>query len=307
MKFIKATDKCFNYHGRWSEAEDGMMRSHWTTAYLEFQIKAESFTVRFGRKTRRYTYDLDGVRVSNVGSGTDSTYYLDAKKFHTVRISYSDSKPFPIYFKGIETDGEVKFAPASKNYSLFIGDLLTSSIYSYSRKVIADQNCDYDIIALMGIALCNGHGTYDENPVGMETAFFHVECPDENVPLTEIDIKTLRTPDEIYINLGLGDDLDDEANTENFKKTYFEFVTKLNKLWPNAKIYMMLPAFDSENGLVHDTVEAAINNVLAVIKNTEFINSRGVEVEKSPDDNLRPTVAGYEAYSDFILNKLQRK
>lgn len=304
MSFIKATSKCFNYHGRWDRTEDGMMRSHWTV-YFEFRIKAESFTMRCDRRTKGYSYDVDGNHMSGVGSGADLTFYLDPEKFHTVRITYANGE-FPMYFKGIETDGEVEFAPNKPKYSLFIGDITTTSMYSFSKKIIAAKQCDYDLIALTGIALCNGHGTYNENPVGMETAFSCLESPKEDVPLTELNLKKLRVPDDIYVNLGLGDDLEDPANSENFKKTYVDFVQKLAKAWPKAKIYLLLPLLDTENGLRFDTVEAAAKEAAATVKNAKFINTRGLEIELAKD-GINPSPAGYQTYSDFVLDKLKIK
>lgn len=304
MSFIKATNKCFNYHGRWDRTEDGMMRSHWT-AYFEFRIKAESFTLLFDRRTKGYSYAVDGKHLSGVGSGADVTFYLDPDEFHTVRITYGDGE-FPMYFKGIETDGEVEFAPNKPKYSLFIGDQFTTSMYSFSKKIIAAKKCDYELIALTGIALCNGHGTYNEDPVGMETGFFSLESPKEGVPLTELNMKKQRVPDEIYVNLGQGDDLEDPANSENFKKTYVEFVAKLGKLWPKAKIYMLLPLLDSENGLKFDTVEAAAKKAAADIKNAKYISTRGLDIEVAKD-GVNPSPAGYKTYTDFLMDKLKIK
>ena len=304
MSFIKATDKRFNYHGRWDRTEDGMMRSHWT-AYFEFKIKASSVSFFFDRRTKGYCYDVDGVRMSNVGSGADLTFALDPSKFQTIRITYGNGE-FPMYFKGIETDGEIMSAPNKSNYALFIGDSFTTAGTSYARSIIAAKKCDYLFLALTGIALCDGHGTYNENPVGMETAFFHLECPKENVPLTELNTKKLRVPDEIYINIGTGDELENDKNTENFINTYVEFVDKLEKLWPKAKYYILLPAFDSENGLKFSTIEAAAKEITAKWKNAKFIDTREVEIPVA-NDGVSPTAEGYKVYSEFVLKKLKIK
>lgn len=304
MSFIKATGKCFNYHGRWSRTEDGMMQSHWPV-YFDFRIKAESFTLIFDRRTQGYTYSLDGNLLSAVGSSADAKFYVDPNEFHTVRISYCNGK-FPMYFKGIETDGEVKAAPDRPKYNLFVGDLFSTALSYFPERVISAEKCDHDTIAMTGIALCNGHGTYSENPIGMETALFCLECPKEEVPLTELDTKKLRVPDKIFISLGLGDDLENTENTEAFKKTYVEFITKICALWKTAKVYMLLPVCDSENGLRFDTVEAAAKEAAAKNKNAKFISTRSVKTELA-NDGVTPTAESCRAYSDFILDKLKIK
>ena len=124
--------------------------------------------------------------------------------------------------------------------------------------------------------------------------------------MTELNLKKLRVPDDIYVNLGLGDDLEDPANSENFKKTYVDFVQKLAKVWPKAKIYLLLPLVDTENGLRFDTVEAAAMETAATVKNVKFINTRGLEIERAKDE-INPSPAGYQTYSDFVLDKLKIK
>ena len=92
---IKATEKHFNYHGRWNRTADGMMRCHWT-AYFELKTKASTVSFFFDRHTKGYCYDFDGVRISNVGLGTDVTFVFDPNKSQTIRITYGNGE-FPMF------------------------------------------------------------------------------------------------------------------------------------------------------------------------------------------------------------------
>lgn len=300
MEYISHNSKCFNYHGRWEQTPEGA-KSHWVRPYFEF-ITDGDFVLKFAENSGEYTVTLNG----EVITADNGKYRTDAESL--IRVTADDTgKPF--IFQGVEAAGSISRAPSRKHHILFIGDSLTHSPVSHSVILPREWDCYYTCIAQGGMSLCIGRG-YLNRPdragcEGMSVAFFKLQNPCERGEMTDYDFSQAETPDEIFINIGTNDHLTDDSYAVEFREVYINFVGRVRALYPNANVYLLLPAADTEGGYRRDTIEASAKECEEKYDGVKYISSRDWNVEIS-DDKVHPTERGYKTFADALMKTLGR-
>jgi hypothetical protein len=168
-------------------------------------------------------------------------------------------------------------------------------------------DCDYTCVAQGGMALCVDRGYINVREElsdyrGMSAAFFYLTSPGEGiVPMIPFDFESDCKYDAVILNIGTNDHLTDETYVEGFATVYREFVKRLNELYPNIPIYLLLPSADTVDGSGwrRNTIEKCAKEAEAKYEKMTYISSRGWDVEIS-SDNVHPTEAGYKTYAEEL-------
>ena len=303
---FKATEDFFNYSGRWETVNKTEKKAHWLKPYFEFQIKdATDFLVL----TTGYDYDvyIDGKSDSKSGdmSGSGKVFTVPTTGTHVIRImSKSNSTPFT--FKGIQTKGNICRGEDRDLYCMFIGDSLTESAYSYAFEI---PNHLYDKvdcvrIARSGCALVDGRGYYPipsglpARREGISKAFLNYQDPFEVTSRTSYVFDGEKVPDIITVSLGTNDTLNAKETDQEFIDTHVAFVKFLNKLYPNADIYILQPV--ANNGYRHSNIKQAAMACSAAVPKCKYIatSNWGCAVL---DDGIHLTQGGYEKYAKKLM------
>ncbi len=299
MKYIDFSDSVANFHGRWQDTEKGKL-SQWVRPYVEFIVTAD-FKLDVEAEDKNYSVKINGESAEP----KDGVY--DVSEESLVRIT-ADETSKPMYFKGLQTDGEIKKAPSREKHILFIGDSLSHSPVSHTVVLPRELNCDYTCVAQGGMSLCIGRG-YLNRPdragvEGMSKAFFKWQSPTTHQEMADYDFTLSEIPDMIFVNIGTNDRLIDEANTVEFKEVYVDFIGKVRSLYPTAHMYLLLPVADSEGGFRRDAIEWCAKRCEELYDNITYISSREWDVEIS-EDKIHPTSKGYAVYAEEILKFLK--
>lgn len=296
--FYNFDNDAFNFHGRWETVEGGK-KSHWTRPYFEFFCDADlKFCLADG--AGEYSVWVNGEVVES----ENGVYKLNEESL--VRFT-ADETAHTVTFKGIETDGNVRFAPSRDKHMLIIGDSLTHSAVSHSVLLPKWWDCDYTCVAQGGIALCVDRGYVKvreelKDYRGMSVAFFYLTSPCEGaVPMIPFDFEGDCKYDAVILNIGTNDHLTDESWVKGFAETYAEFVARLHQLYPNVPTYLLLPSADTVDGSGwrRNTIEKCAKEAEAKYSNMTYISSREWDVEIS-SDNVHPTEAGYKTYAEEL-------
>ena len=290
----------FNYHGRWEATSQGML-PQWIRPYVEFLTDAD-FKLDIEAEDNSFHVSVNGEKAEPV----DKVYAVNGEAL--VRIT-ADETAKPMYFKGVETKGQIKKALSRDKHLLFIGDSLTHSPFSHSVVLPRELNCDYTCIAQGGMSLCIGRG-YLNRPdraglEGMSKAFFKLQSPVTQQEMTDYDFSSGETPDGIFVNLGTNDCLINEEKTVEFKEVYVDFIGKVRAIYPKAKMYLLLPIADSEGGFRRDTIEWSAKKCEQLYDGVTYVSSRGWDVEIS-EDKIHPTPEGYAAYANELMKFLKK-
>ena len=302
---FKATEDFFNYSGRWETVNKTEKKAHWLKPYFEFQIKdAKDFLVL----TTGDNYDvyIDGTNVahSNI-SGSGKVFTVPTTGTHVIRImSKSNSTPFT--FKGIQTKGNICRGEDRELYCMFIGDSLTESPYSYAFEI---PNRLYDKvdcvrIARSGCALVDGRGYYPipqglpARREGISKAFLNYQDPFEVTSRTSYVFDGEKVPDIITVSLGTNDTLNAKETDQEFIDTHVAFVKFLNKLYPNADIYILQPV--ANNGYRHSNIKQAAMACSAAVPKCKYIATSNWGCAVS-EDGIHLTPAGYEKYAKKLM------
>lgn len=297
--FIKYSEKCFNYHGRWENVGDGM-KSHWTRPYVEFYCNKD-FSIVLSEGSGKYRVLINGEKAE----AESNIYKLPENSL--IRL-IADETANAVTFKGIETEGKVGFAKSREKNILFIGDSLTHSAVSHSVLLPKWWDCDYTCIAQSSMALCVDRGYINVKEElsdyrGMSAAFFCLTHPAEGiVPPVLFDFESEVKYDAVILNIGTNDHLTDESWVDGFVTVYREFVKKLNVLYPDIPIYLALPVADTKHsdiGWRRNTIEMCAKEAERVYPNMKYISSRGWDVEIS-EDGVHPTTEGYRIYAEEL-------
>lgn len=302
---FKATEDFFNYSGRWETVNKTEKKAHWLKPYFEFQIKdAKDFLVL----TTGDNYDvyIDGTNVahSNI-SGSGKVFKVPTTGTHVIRIM-SKSNTTPFTFKGIQTKGNICRGEDRELYCMFIGDSLTEARYSYAFEI---PNRLYDKvdcvrIARSGCALVDGRGYYTipeglpARREGISKAFLNYQDPLEVTSRTSYVFDGEKVPDIITVSLGTNDALNAKETDQEFIDTHVAFVKFLNKLYPNAKIYILQPV--ANNGYRHSNIKQAANACVAAVPNCKYIATANWGCAVS-DDGIHLTQEGYEKYAKKLM------
>ncbi len=300
MKYFEFCDNSFNFHGRWEKTEFGRI-SQWIRPYVEFYCDKD-FKLDIKTEKKNYTVSINGIKTE----AEDGKYVVNGDSL--IRIT-ADETSNPMYFKGVETDGNIKKAPSRAKHLLFIGDSLTHSPVSHSVVLPRELDYDYTCIAQGSMSLCIGRG-YLKRPdragvEGMSKAFFKLQSPITHQELTDYDFNESETPDMIFINIGTNDRLINEENTVEFKEVYVDFVGQVRALYPKARIYLLLPIADSEGGFRRDTIEWCAKKCEEKYENITYVSSRGWNVEIS-EDKIHPTPEGYALFANKLLEFIKK-
>lgn len=299
---VRFDKSLFNCHGRWETLDDGV-KSHWVRPYIEFFCDAD-FKLCLADGAGEYTVTVNGQETE----AQNGVYKLTEKSL--VRFTANETAR-TVTFKGIETDGNVRFAPSRDKHMLIIGDSLTHSKVSHSVIIPKTWDWDYTCIAQGGIALCvdRGYVKVSESHLpykGMSKAFFMLQSPGEPGEMTEYDFSEQEYPDMVLLNIGTNDHLTDESWGKGFADTYAEFVAKLYQLYPNVPTYLLLPSADTVDGSGwrRNTIEKCAKEAEAKYENMTYISSREWDVEIS-SDNVHPTEAGYKTYAEELMKAIK--
>lgn len=300
MKYFEFCDNNFNFHGRWEETSDGRV-SQWIRPYVEFYCDKD-FKLDIKTEKKNYSVSVNGIKTE----AEDGIYVVNGDSL--IRIT-ADETSNPMYFKGVETDGNIKKAPSRDKHLLFIGDSLTHSPVSHSVVLPRELDYDYTCIAQGSMSLCIGRG-YLNRPdragvEGMSKAFFKLQNPITHQELTDYDFNESETPDMIFINIGTNDRLINKENTVEFKEVYVDFIGQIRELYPAAHIYLLLPIADSEGGFRRDTIEWCAKECEKKYDNITYVSSRTWDVEIC-DDNIHPTPEGYASFANELLDFVRK-
>lgn len=299
---FKATEDFFNYSGRWETVNTTEKKAHWLKPYFEFQIKdATEFLVM--TSGNNYSVTIDGNSVSQ--KPVAGLFAVPTTGTHVVRVT-STSQKEPFTFKGVQTKGNVCRAEDRDLYCMFIGDSLTESAYSYAFEI---PNRLYDKvdcvrIAQSGCALVDGRGYYPipsglpSRREGISKAFLNYQNPLEVTTRTSYVFDGEKVPDIITVSLGTNDTLNTKETDQEFIDTHVAFVKFLNKLYPNADIYILQPV--ANNGYRHSNIKQAAMACSAAVPKCKYIatSNWGCAVL---DDGIHLTPAGYEKYAKKLM------
>ncbi len=303
---FKATEDFFNYSGRWETVNKTEKKAHWLKPYFEFQIKdaADFLVLTTGDNYEVY---IDGKSVVHSGyiSGSGKVFTVPTTGTHVIRVM-STSNTTPFTFKGIQTKGNICRAEDRELYCMFIGDSLTEASYSYAFEIpkrLYDK-VDCVRIARSGCALVDGRGYYTipqglpARREGISKAFLNYQDPLEVTSRTSYVFDGEKVPDIITVSLGTNDALNAKETDQEFIDTHVAFVKFLNKLYPNAKIYILQPV--ANNGYRHSNIKQAANACAAAVPNCKYIATANWGCAVS-DDGVHLTQEGYEKYAKKLM------
>ena len=310
--FIPYGDERLKYTGRWQETENGGLRSYWNNPTLSFKFTGEKLALK-----------LTGGGVFNVLIDKSSKSIVTQGGWLELEVPDGNEHTFTASGRGIELAGvlldsgaEVTRIPDSEYYIEFIGDSISESLYSFSYNSPDLLGQDSAVYALGGIALHDKWGYYEAKNldgwdstmrVGMETAFFNCEMPNEKYEdLTEFRFGG-RVPDALVIFLGTNDYLDDPWNCEDFAGYYTAFVSRIRGIYPDTAIYLCTALSDNLAKLRVSGIAAAVEAAAAACDNVKVVDigSWGAEISS---DGVHPTEAGYalltEKFAEYLAAEL---
>lgn len=362
MTFADATNtELFKYCGMW-EATDASnpkaMVSYWTTSYVEMDFTGNAITVEFSDETTFRT-QIDGASYSSPYTVNGKiTFFAEGEGTHTLRI-YNDNRLKHLYFAGasVAEGATLSRTPDRKLYVQFVGDSITHGMATKNKLSYVCDNLGFDfgVSARPGIALEENYGYwhvnngYDRNSktyaegsmaqmiynnygitnIGMETAFFKLGLPDDQMQGTErteyaekyytdaydCSYESGNNPDVIFIFLGTNDELHSYNNRARFTESYIKFVEKIIETYgEDIKIVVMqgisngTPDPKDEEASYYFCIGAAGKELAKKFpNNVTFLGSDVVlnwNVEISAD-KIHPTDAGYGVLADSIGKVLE--
>lgn len=284
---------------------------------------------------------LDGERVvEKVLDKAEETFSVlegDIVGEHTVRIvKLSETGNSTCAVKCVETNsyGRIK-ATEEKEHSIeFIGDSITcgygvdseigkpfstrtedcTKAHAYKTAQLLD--CDYSLVSKSGHGIISGYSgdgtkqTWGVMPdyyesFGSGSGAFQGKSPDS----VKWDFKS-RKQDVVVINLGTNDYSytgKDEAKCEEYKLAYIEFVKRVRKLNPDAKIICALGIMGDE---LYPTVEAVVEEYKAETKdeNIAAFHFKPQSADDGYGADWHPSAATHEkaaaALAEFIKDSM---
>ena len=309
-KNIGAVNNAFKYTGIWQN-DNSTAVSYGTVSCLEFGFTGSEI-------------------ILNARTVGEIVFYLDSEIFLPViteekivfKTSYGNHilkiKTVPearIFFCGvIIPENEEVFKTENKKYIQFIGDSITYKYPGYSSVTGDKLGVDYSVVAYCGMSLKDGWGWYKlpegltVRP-GMESMYFKLERPHETVNFTDYNLDFLRVPDILVIALGTNDYLNSveekgRGHMEAFVASYLRFVTKLRKIYPNAKVYVLKPF--NESFCRNEAVTQAFDEIEKTLGNAELIDSINWNVEIC-SDGTHPTDLGYSQIAERLSAILSKE
>jgi hypothetical protein len=181
-----------------------------------------------------------------------------------------------------------------------IGDSITQAFPGFSTTLGENWGGDYSIVAQGGMALCDGFGWYAipegmKDRVGMETNYFKLEYPFENINPDDYKFEYCRQPDVVTVFLGTNDFLDNpdhwaNGNLDIFYPKYAAFLEKIRQHYPKARIYVFNALTDKM--FRRRGIEKAFELASKTVDNIYLLNIQDWNIEVS-DDGTHPTLLGY--------------
>lgn len=314
MKFIPYTDPAFRFTGVWQENENGEIVSYKLSAMAEVGFTGNRIDLlcRGGGEGIRWFIDDKPVEAKNTVSG----YRFDTEPGkHSLKFIVRLSNR--IYISGVKVgEDESLFATKERLYIHFIGDSITAAERSFAFQCVEDLDADYCIIAMGGMAVCDGFGWYsnagqpygDPERLGMETMYWKLANMGYIEDLGDYNFKYCRTPDIISVFLGTNDYLDKPAdeeagNLEKFKVHYAAFIEKIRKQFPKAPI-LILQALSDKYCRVRG-INAAYDIIKEKVDNCYLVDTDKWGIEIS-EDGTHPTQKGYDDLGSKLAEYMKK-
>ncbi len=306
--FLAYDDDRLKYTGRWQETENGGYRSYWNNPTLSFKFTGDKLALK-----------LTGGGVFNVLIDKSSKSITTQAGWLELDVPEGGEHTLTASGRGIELAGvlldsaaEVTRIPDSEYYIEFIGDSISESLYSFSYNTPVLLGQDSAVYALGGIALHDKWGYYEAKNlsgwdstmrVGMETAFFNCEMPNERYEdFTEFRFGG-RTPDALVIFIGTNDYLDDPWNCEDFVGYYKAFVGRIRDIYPDTAIYLCTALSDNISKLRVSGIANAVESTAAEYDGVKVVDIGGWGAEIS-SDGVHPSEKGYATLSERFAEYL---
>lgn len=298
-KFISFSDNAFKYTGVWQVNGDGEIVSYHTAAQLEFAFTGNSVRLSAVATGNSFvTYLLDGVQVEPQ-TDKDSITVSAVGWSHTLKLIAE--RHSQIYFRGITVSEDTAvYRTPDRTYIQFIGDSITDAYPGFASATANELCADYSIVSVGGIALTDGWGWYEppagaEHRYGMESMYFKLETPSNNVSFTEYKFEYCRIPDALVIFIGTNDYITcqehkDAGNLDVFADKYFNFITRLRTHFSEKPIFILRNIHKNE--FRSAAMEKAYELISAAHKEVYFVDSDKWNVEFS-SDGVHPNDSGY--------------
>lgn len=295
--FIPYTDENFVFTGVWQENGNEEIVNYKTCAFFEIGFTGETISLVSNIDNIVEAY-IDGRLVHPHPIGGRYTYKT-VRGAHLLKVGIRINNHLKL--KGVEIpDDERVFAPPKRPYLHIIGDSITAAYPGYSTPMGENWGGDYAIVAQGGMAVCDGFGWYAipegmPDRIGMETNYFQIEFPYENIHSDEYKFEYCRQPDAVTVYLGTNDFLDNQTHWDNghldiFVPKYAAFLEKIRAHYPKARIYVFNAL--SDKMFRRMGIEKAFEDVSKRVDNIYLLNIQDWDIEVS-DDGTHPTLVGY--------------
>ncbi|MEE0928516.1 MAG: SGNH/GDSL hydrolase family protein [Acutalibacteraceae bacterium] len=295
--FIPYTNENFVFTGIWQENGKDEIVNYKTAAFFEIGFTGTLVTLVSNRDNVIEAY-IDGKKVDPMPCGNKYQYEA-GKGEHLLKVCIRLENHLKL--KGIEIGDEEKvFAPPSRPYIHIIGDSITQAYPGYSTVLGENWGGDYSIVAQGGMAVCDGFGWYTipqgmDARVGMESNYFKLEFPFENINSGDYRFTYCRQPDVVTVYLGTNDFLDNPTHWENgnldiFYPKYATFLARIREHYPKARIYVLNAL--SDKMFRRQGIEKAFEEACKTVDNIYLLNIQDWGIEVS-EDGTHPSLAGY--------------
>ena len=295
--FIPYTNENFVFTGIWQENGKDEIVNYKTAAFFEIGFTGETVSLVSNRDNVIEAY-IDGKLVNPVPCGSRYTFKVP-RGAHLLKVAIRIENHLKL--KGIDIPEEERvFAPPKRPYLHIIGDSITQAFPGYSTVLGENWGGDYSIVAQGGMAVCDGFGWYAipegmDARVGMETNYFQLEYPFENIHPEDYKFEYCRQPEAVTVYLGTNDFLDNQTHWDNghldiFYPKYAAFLQKIRAHYPKARIYVLNAL--SDKMFRRMGIEKAYEHVCKTVDNIYLLNIQDWDIEVS-DDGTHPTLVGY--------------
>ena len=160
---VEASDtNTFKYCGTWEPVGDTMV-SHWNESYVEVDFYGTSVTPVFSQSST-FLYSIDGGSYTQVTANGEYTITTQGEGKHTLRIK-TTNRTNNVYFAGVQVESQYQIhrADSKAHYIHFVGDSISDSPVSFSRRVGDVLGWDYATTAVSGMALETDYGYWRNN------------------------------------------------------------------------------------------------------------------------------------------------
>ncbi|MBK0381945.1 hypothetical protein I5M32_03150 [Pedobacter sp. SD-b] len=263
-KVISPDNRLIDYVGRWDKSDINNYHSYWGGAYFNITFKGNQVKINLSSAVSIYVKvdDKEMVLFKNVSGWVKITPdSLDNTKHQIQVIARFQNDEIQLTGLVLNNGGKLLKPEKKKIWIEYIGDSITSgdrtskgNIAAYSWLSGESLNVAHTQISYCGIPLVSGyHYNYKGAPkIGMESSYLNLKQPNHaNNP--EWNFKN-KAPQILVVNLGTNDH-NLQVDTTLFSQTITQFIRNLGFVYPNSRIFVMVPFNQSYHKEITEVVD----------------------------------------------------